>query len=325
MTIGQISVSNTLNFLVPAAGQTHVVGYQGAPFTGQPYVVDWTNFKVDNFSFQPQGAYIDNTLSTSATTLTIYPIGMQITVPAGALWAIHWPTPNGSKTIITAPASIAGDICNIWFVDYPVVPFQIAPGGGAANNVVVTGWTAPQTVNVQGTPLAIGAVPYQNNITQFGSAVVTLGQKTMANSMPVTLASDQSTLPVALVGAPGIPTSPSGATFASASSGNVANATATATLAGAIGKSTFCSGFEITAAGATAASVVVATLTGILGGTQSYIFTVPAGVTTGAVPLIAHFDPPLSSSAANTSIAISLPALGAGNTNAAVCIHGYTA
>lgn len=317
MSAQQISVANTVNFLVPAAGQTHVVGYQGAPFTGQPYTVDWTNFKVDNFPFQPQGAYIDNTLSTSATTLTIFPINMQITVPAGALWAIHWPTPNGSKTIITSPASVAGDVCTIWFVDYPIVPYQIAPGGGASTNVTVTGWSATQTVSVQSTPLAAGNLPYQNNLTQVGSANITLGQKTMANSLPVVLASDETPLTVNIAPAAGL-------TYESASSGNVANAAAVATLAGAVGKSTWVTGFEITASGATAASVVTATLTGILGGTMSYTFVVPAGITTAATPLIVSFNPPLPSSAANTPIAINLPALGAGNTNAAVNIHGYT-
>ncbi len=113
------------------------------------------------------------------------------------------------------------------------------------------------------------------------------------------------------------------ATPLNSSSGNVAAASAVGTLAAAAGRLNFCTGFEITGAGATAASVVVATLAGILGGTQSYIVTVPAGATVGINPLVVEFSKPLPASAVNTAIVLTLPSLGAGNTNAAVCLHGY--
>ena len=107
------------------------------------------------------------------------------------------------------------------------------------------------------------------------------------------------------------------------SSGNVANAAATATIAAVALKTAFITGFEITGAGATAGSVVVATVTGLLGGTASYIVSVPAGVAVGVTPLQVVFSPPLPASAVNTAIVVSLPALGAGNTNAAAVAHGY--
>lgn len=107
------------------------------------------------------------------------------------------------------------------------------------------------------------------------------------------------------------------------SSGNVANAAATATLPGVAGKITQLAGFQITAAGATAAAVVVATVTGLAAGTLSYVFTAPAGVAVGATPLVVNFDPPLPASAPNTPIVVTLPALGAGNTNAAVSANGF--
>lgn len=107
------------------------------------------------------------------------------------------------------------------------------------------------------------------------------------------------------------------------SSGNVANATAAATLAAALNRTNYVSGFELTAGGATAGALVVATLTGILGGTLTYIFATPTGVAVGAAPLLVYFDPPLPASGPNVAIAISLPALGAGNTNAAAVIHGF--
>lgn len=108
------------------------------------------------------------------------------------------------------------------------------------------------------------------------------------------------------------------------SSGTVANASAVATLAGVAGKTTYISGFEITSAGATAASVVAATLAGILGGTATYTYACLAGGTTQNPNLQVTFTPPLPASAVNTAIVLTLPALGAGNTNATVSAHGFT-
>jgi hypothetical protein len=107
-----------------------------------------------------------------------------------------------------------------------------------------------------------------------------------------------------------------------AASGNVANATASATLAGAAGQLTYISGFEITAGGATAAACVSATVTGTFGGTLTYSFCAPQGVAVAATPLVVPFNPPLPASGLGTGITVSLPALGAGNTNAAVVAHG---
>ena len=108
------------------------------------------------------------------------------------------------------------------------------------------------------------------------------------------------------------------------SSGNVANASAIATIPAVAAKTTFITGFEITGAGATAGSVVIATVTGLLGGTASYIVSVPTGAIMGITPLQVIFNPPLPGSAVNTAIVVSLPALGAGNTNAATVAHGYS-
>lgn len=116
---------------------------------------------------------------------------------------------------------------------------------------------------------------------------------------------------------------PSAATTIAAASGNVANASAVATLPGVAAKTTYINGFEMTGAGATAGSIVNATITGLVGGTLTYTFVVPTGATVGAVPLIVTFPQPLPASAVNTAIVVTLPALGTGNTNAAVVAHGY--
>ena len=116
---------------------------------------------------------------------------------------------------------------------------------------------------------------------------------------------------------------PPGAVPITADSGNVAAATATATLAATSATTTYITGFEITASGATAASVVTATVTGVTGQTLHYTFAAPAGVTTICQPLIVEFEYPIPASGQNQTIAVSLPSLGAGNTNATVVAHGF--
>lgn len=116
---------------------------------------------------------------------------------------------------------------------------------------------------------------------------------------------------------------PSDATMIGATSGNVANASAAASLPAVAAVTNFLAGVEITFAGATGALNVIATITGLLGGTRSYICTVPAGVAVQGTPLLLRFDPPIPSSAVNTAIVVTLPALGAGNTHACVNISGY--
>ena len=128
----------------------------------------------------------------------------------------------------------------------------------------------------------------------------------------------------AVSGAVGYPSS-SGITPVTASSGNVANAAAVATLAAAAGVTTYISGFEITGGGATAASVVSATVTGLIGGTATYTVGAVAGAMLANTPILAVFNPPIPASAVNTAIVITVPALGVGNTNSTVVAHGYRA
>jgi hypothetical protein len=108
-----------------------------------------------------------------------------------------------------------------------------------------------------------------------------------------------------------------------ASSGNVAAGTASATLAAVSGKTNYLSGFSLTSSGATAASVVTGTVTGILGGTLSFTQAVVAGATLANAPLNVSFNPPLAASAPNVAIVVSFPSLGAGNTNTTVNAFGY--
>lgn len=108
-----------------------------------------------------------------------------------------------------------------------------------------------------------------------------------------------------------------------AGSGNVADGAAVATLPGVAGKTTYITGFDITAAGATAAAVVLAAVAGLLAGAQSFVYAAPAGATVQGPTLSIRFPAPLPASAVNTAITVTLPALGAGNTNAAVVAYGF--
>lgn len=116
----------------------------------------------------------------------------------------------------------------------------------------------------------------------------------------------------------------SGVTEVVASSGNVANASATASLSAVTGATNYITGFEVTAAGATAALDTTVTVTGLIGGvTLSYTFVFPLGATAQATPLVVQFARPIPANAPNLAITVTCPAGGAGNTNTCVNIHGF--
>lgn len=119
------------------------------------------------------------------------------------------------------------------------------------------------------------------------------------------------------------PTMPEGAVPVTASSGNVAAASAVATIPAVANKTAYLTGFMITSAGSTGAAVVSPTITGLIGGTMTLTYTSVAGVTLGNQPLIASLPTPVPASAANIAIVLTVPSLGAGNTNAAVSAFGY--
>lgn len=108
-----------------------------------------------------------------------------------------------------------------------------------------------------------------------------------------------------------------------ASSGNVAAASATATLPAGVGRTTYICGFALTSAGSTAAAVVNPTVTNVVGGTQTFVYTSVAGATLANPSLVVNYSPCQPATAVNTTIVVTLPSLGAGNTNAAAVAWGY--
>lgn len=107
-----------------------------------------------------------------------------------------------------------------------------------------------------------------------------------------------------------------------ASSGVVANAAATATMPAVAGKTNVLSSVEVTGLGATAGTTVTGTITGVQGGTQEFFVTVPAGAATPITPVNLTFPNGLVATGPNVPIVVSVPAFGAGNTNAEVNIQG---
>lgn len=135
---------------------------------------------------------------------------------------------------------------------------------------------------------------------------------------------DETAKMVAMVPAVGtVPGYPYGAVPLSAGSGNVANASAVATLTGTATTTVYISGFQITGSGATAGLPVQVTVAGLLGGTRTFIAVAAVGALVANTPLLVTFDLPLPASAINTPIVVTCPALGAGNTNNAATAQGF--
>ena len=118
-------------------------------------------------------------------------------------------------------------------------------------------------------------------------------------------------------------TYPASATPVTSSSGNVANASAVATLAATASTTAYLTGFAITSGGSTSAAVVNVTVVGVLGGTMTFNYATVAGATAPNTPLIVQFPNAIPASALNTSIVVTLPALGTGNAHATVVAYGY--
>lgn len=115
---------------------------------------------------------------------------------------------------------------------------------------------------------------------------------------------------------------PANAVAKNATSGDVAAASAVATLPAASGKTTYISGFSVVGSGATGASVVDVTVSDGTW-TLTYPLAVVAGATLGNAPLVVTFEPPLPASAANTTIVVTCPSLGSGNAHNCANAQGY--
>ena len=140
-------------------------------------------------------------------------------------------------------------------------------------------------------------------------------QKSTSGSAHVTLSGTSTVIPSSSY--------PSGATAITAASGNVAAATAAATLAAVAAKTTYITGFSVTGSGATVGLPVSVTIVGTITGTLTYTYIAASGALVANTPLHVMFPVPIPASATNTTIVVSCPTLGAGNTNNTTVAHGY--
>lgn len=98
----------------------------------------------------------------------------------------------------------------------------------------------------------------------------------------------------------------------------------TATMPAVAGQFNTIQSLRITGLGATAGTVVTATLTGVQGGTINYPVTVPTGATVAITPVTDQFGGiGLQASAVNTAIVLTLPSFGAGNTLESASLAGF--
>lgn len=115
------------------------------------------------------------------------------------------------------------------------------------------------------------------------------------------------------------------------SSGNVAAASAVATLPATAGLTTYIEGFDLMGLGATGTSEIAVTVTGLQTqtGTLTFNVNIPAGATTqinAASPNGCYsfrFPSPIPASAPNTAIVVTAPTFGAGNLQACVTAYGF--
>lgn len=158
MTINQ-SQFKTTNYMVPSSGQTHCIALKGS-FSAVPYIMDWRQFAIDNEKFQPQGAFIDNSLGATALTITILPINYIVSCPAGQMLQAQFPAPNGQTCQIT------GDPNNpaaIFFVDFPVLPSTTQTSVLNTVNVDLQSANPAAVVTVNPNPMGAGnTLPYRD-------------------------------------------------------------------------------------------------------------------------------------------------------------------
>ena len=178
MTISS-SVQNAINYLVPSSGGTHAVPIVGV-FSAAPYAIDWRQFSIDEFPFQPQGIFIDNSAGVGDLTVTIQPIGWNVTCPSGAVMQSQFPAPDGQTATITGDGQ-----ATVVFVDFPVLPNAGAVQILGTPNVNIAG-PSPLPVSAS---VNSGGVPYQNTevpvtVTPVQSIGVITGATVTATIVP---------------------------------------------------------------------------------------------------------------------------------------------
>lgn len=287
-----------------------ITNYTYNPVTGLVTLTDFGTVRLDRLE----------TVINTTRGVVLYGVG-------GITSAATVSTNTVTVPVVQSSGWSSGDSLLIVYDTLPADPLYAA--------VKTDGTATTQPVSAAALPLPAGAAAESGgNLASIASntgRIPAQGQALAAASTPVVLTAAQVTTltPPTAITQSGTWTFgkssdyPAGATAIAPASGSVANANAVATLAGVSAKTTYITGFEITSSGATVGTVVTITVTGTITGTLTYIYAAPAGVLLMGTPLFVEFSKPIPASAANTAIVVTLPALGTGNTNAAVVAHGY--
>jgi hypothetical protein len=155
--------ANTTNLLVPSNAQTHCV-VTNFTASAEPELINFQSFSLNNFQFNPQGAYFDNTQGTAPLVMQVAGLGFTLTIPAGRLVTANFPSPAGLIVNITG----AGPVSIFW-VDYPLIT---AGSDNGAQSVEISG-TVPVSV-VGGQVGIVGNTPVDKSITSTVAGVSTL-------------------------------------------------------------------------------------------------------------------------------------------------------
>lgn len=253
----------------------------------------YSTWEVDMTIIQQQGKistlqafYIDNSANTNALSITMGLGAQTIDVPAGAQGYVTVLVNNVPKFSVTS-IQAAGQVANVFALNFPVtnaVWETVASGGGSGGNVNLTevgGATIAlgQTTMADSLPvvLASNQTPVEINLTQVSGDGLLLGQQTMAGSVPVVLASNQSTVDV-------LPTPNAGSiSYLLISSGNTS-----ASVAAPASKSLRY--LTITLSNNTVASPADVTVTVTINGVAVFTASAPFFTTAATVPLVFSFD-----------------------------------
>lgn len=199
MSISIPQQNNVSNYLVPAAGQTHAATLNGI-FSATPQLIDWRQFSVDNFPFQPQGVFIDNSAGTSPIVINIQPINYNVSCGTGAIGQFQFPAPDNQTCSITGNGQ-----ATLVFVDFPVLPNAGETNiTGTVNVDIVSPNPLPTSpsVNSAGVPYQIDLIPtpsvaWQASITGAAvSATITPAVNTNLKKLHLSI-SENTTLAVA--------------------------------------------------------------------------------------------------------------------------------
>jgi hypothetical protein len=203
----------------------------GSAVTGNPALVGGS----DGVNARTMRTAADGTVRTDPTGTTTQPVSGTVTAnQGGAPWSQNITQVGGTAVTLgqktsanSIPVVVASDQSDIGVKQATAANLNAQVQGAAANGAAGVG----NPVRVAGKDgggvirdvLTDTDGTVETNITKYGGTATSLGQKTMAASIPVAIASDQSAIPTTVAAS-------TKATFAASTNGVVGTGTASATV-----------------------------------------------------------------------------------------------